>query len=52
MDLEAREGRPLPRPTVDDGAASQELTDRERHVAELMERLAGDVPADPADAGR
>ena len=51
-DLEAREGRSLPRPTVDDGAASQELTDRERHVAELMEQLAGDVPADPADRAR
>ncbi len=48
QDLEAREGRTLPRPTIDDGAASNELTDRERHVAELMGRLTEGVPADPA----
>ncbi len=47
-ELEAREGRPLPRPTVDDGAASRELTDRDRHVLELMDRLTDGVPADPA----
>ncbi len=49
LDLEAREGRPLPRPVIDDGAASTELTDRERHVAELMERLTDGVPADPVE---
>lgn len=48
-DLEAQEGRALPRPTIDDGAASRELTDRERRVAELMERLTEGVPADPAE---
>ena len=49
LDLEAREGHALPRPTLDDGAASRELTDRERHVAELMERLTEGVPADPLE---
>jgi len=48
-DLEAREGRTLPRPAIDDGAASRELTDRELHVLELMDRLTGDVPADPLE---
>jgi len=52
LDLEAREGRSLPRPTVDDGAASKELTDRELHVVELMERLTEGVPADPADRAK
>jgi uncharacterized protein len=47
-DLETREGRPLPRPAADPDAASRELTDRERHVADLMERLTEGVPADPA----
>ena len=51
-DLEVREGRALPRPVIDDGAASKELTDRERHVAELMERLTEGVPADPADRAK
>jgi predicted RecB family nuclease len=51
-DLEVREGRTLPRPVIDDGAASRALTDRERHVAELMERLAGDVSADPAERAK
>jgi len=49
LELEVREGRPIPRPIMDDGAASKELTDRERHVAELMERLTEGVPADPAE---
>ena len=52
LDLEAREGRSLPRPVIDDGAASKELTDRELHVAELMERLTEGVPADPAERAK
>ncbi len=49
LDLEAREGRPFPRPLAGDGKASVELTDLQRHVAELMERLTEGVPADPAE---
>ncbi len=47
VDLEAREGRPLDRPALDDGAASEELTDRDRHVADLMAALTPDDPGDP-----
>jgi predicted RecB family nuclease len=52
LDLEAHEGRSLPRPGLDDGAGSKELTDRDRHVVELMERLTDGVPADPTDRAK
>ena len=48
-DLESREREPLARPELDDGMPSTELGDRDRYVLELMERLAGTVPADPAE---
>jgi len=47
--LELREGRGLPRPILGDGAPSRELSDQERYVAELVERLTVGVPADPAE---
>ena len=49
LDLEAREGTSLPRPEISDGAASKELSDREREVADLSGRLTPGVPEDPAD---
>ncbi len=45
-DLEAREG-PLARPALDDGAATKELTDREREIAELSARPHGRRPGRP-----
>ena len=48
LDLEAREG-PLARPTLDDGAASKELNDREQEVAALAAALTGDDPDDPVE---
>ena len=45
-DLEAREG-PLARPSLDDGAATKELTDREREIAALSTILTVDDPDDP-----
>ena len=50
-DLEAREGRTLPRPVIDDGAASRELTDRERHVAGADGAPDGGRPGGPRRAG-
>jgi uncharacterized protein len=51
-DLEAREGRSLPRPAIGDGSASKELTDREHEVAGLSTRLTEGVPDDPLDRAR
>jgi predicted RecB family nuclease len=48
-DLEAREGRVLPRPAISDGSASKELGEKERAVAELSSRLAAGVPDDPVE---
>ena len=45
-DLEAREG-PLARPALDDGAATKELTEREKEVAALAAALTPDDPDDP-----
>jgi len=47
VDLEVREGGPLDRPQPGDGLGSEELTDRERRVAELMAALTPDDPGDP-----
>jgi uncharacterized protein len=48
-DLEAREGGPLPRPAIGDGAASAALTDRDQEVAAVSARLTEDVPDDPVE---
>jgi predicted RecB family nuclease len=48
-DLERREREAFARPELDDGLPSTELGDRERYVLELMDRLAGTVPADPVE---
>jgi uncharacterized protein len=48
-DLEAREGRVLPRPGISDGSASKALSDRDREVAELSARLTDGVPDDPVE---
>jgi len=50
--LELREGRDLPRPVPGDGAPSKELSDQERYVAELVERLTDGAPADPVKRGQ
>ena len=49
LELEAREGRTLPRPVADDADGVARSSRTERRVAELMERLTEGVPADPAD---
>jgi uncharacterized protein len=46
-DLQVREGEIFARPNLDDGAPSAELGAKDRHVLDLMERLAGDVDPDP-----
>ena len=48
-DLEAREGVALPRPEINDGSASAELTEREQEVAAVSEVLTAGVPDDPVD---
>ncbi len=47
VDLEAREGGTLDRPEADDGVGSEEVTDRDRQVADLMAALTPDDPGDP-----
>src|SRR4051794_37855395 len=48
-DLEAREGRPLPRPVIGDGLASTELTARDHEVADVSARLTAGIPDDPVE---
>ena len=40
-------GTDIPRPPLEEDAPSEELSERDRHVQELIERLTADVPADP-----
>jgi predicted RecB family nuclease len=48
-ELEVRIGRPLPRPPrKPEAEAARELSERDRLVAELVDRLTADVPADGA----
>ncbi|HKF84836.1 MAG TPA: TM0106 family RecB-like putative nuclease, partial [Candidatus Limnocylindrales bacterium] len=51
QDLIRKEGEIFSRPEPDDGEPSVDLKERDRYVAELMDRLAGDVPADPIARG-
>ncbi len=42
-------GTVIPRPVIGDGAASEELDERQKRVAALVERLVEGVPVDPAE---
>ena len=42
-------GTPIPRPVIGDGAPSEELDERQKRVAVLVERLVQGVPIDPAE---
>lgn len=46
-DLEARERETFPRPEPADGEASEALSERDLHVADVAARLTADDPADP-----
>ncbi len=46
--LEA-EGTPIPRPAIGDGAPSEELDERQKNVAVLVERLVQGIPIDSAE---
>ena len=43
----AASGASIGRPPIGDGAASQQLTERQEAIGELAARIAGDVPASP-----
>jgi predicted RecB family nuclease len=42
-------GIAIPRPPTGDGSPSEDLDERQKRVAALVERLANDIPVDPAD---
>ncbi|HEY4188897.1 MAG TPA: TM0106 family RecB-like putative nuclease [Candidatus Limnocylindrales bacterium] len=48
-DLEESEGIVLRRPTISDGSASADLTEREQEVAALSDILTANVPDDPVE---
>lgn len=51
VDLESREGTALSRPVPADGLPSEAISEAERRMDDLADRLAGDVPGDPMERG-